>query len=130
MRTPVLSMLTAVALTVIVPIQAAPPSDASAKDIACGQLKKTVAAHDGLPESGPVGMGWFCEFVPIGDGRDKDWYVIALRSNRKCDGVCSNLMGWYSVDRRNGEVHEFDVNENAVGAKIRAATDLPNTPDQ
>jgi len=69
-----------------------------------------------LPKDGPVGIGWFCELVPYGEN---EWFVIALRSNRECDGICSNLMGWYAVDRRTGALHEFDVGEFRVGSELK-----------
>jgi hypothetical protein len=95
------------------PSGAAPQS--ITKDGACARLKKAVATLDGIPESGPVGVGWFCDFSRY---QGNTIYVIALRSNRKCDGPCSNLMGWYAVSRTNGSIHDFDVAEMKVGATI------------
>ena len=83
--------------------------------VACANLKRTVANIDHLPLSGPVGIGWFCDFM---ESTDSEWYVIALRSNRRCEGICSNLMGWYAVDRTSGKVHAYDVAELSVGPQI------------
>ncbi len=70
---------------------------------------------DGLPETGPVGMGWYCDFATYDDER---WYLIALRSNRKCDGICSNLMGWYAVRRSTGAIHDWDMAAYKVGSTL------------
>jgi hypothetical protein len=88
------------------------------QEAACLRLKKVVAKLDGIPESGPVGLGWFCDFST--DHADTS-YVIALRSNRKCDSPCSTLMGWYAVDWIDGSVHDFDVAEMKIGASLGAS---------
>jgi hypothetical protein len=88
------------------------------QETACLRLKKVVAKLDGIPESGPGGLGWFCDFSTA---QTDTSYVIALRSNRKCDGQCSNLMGWYAVDWSDGSVHDFDVVGMKVGAWLGAS---------
>lgn len=118
MKTHKFSLPLAFALSASFSALAAPPSGSSRLDAACGQLKKVIAAHDGLVETGPAGVGWFCDFAQTGSELDDEWYVIALRSNRTCEGICSNLMGWYAVHRESGEVHEFDISEFAVGARL------------
>jgi hypothetical protein len=82
---------------------------------ACTLLEKRIAKLDNLPDSGPVGIGWFCDFSTLGDDQ---WYVIALRSNRRCESICSNLMGWYAVSRRSGSVHTYDMAGLKVGAEV------------
>jgi hypothetical protein len=82
---------------------------------ACARLKTAVARLSRVPESGPVGLAWFCDFSTIAADTS---YVIALRSNRKCDGICSNLMGWYAVDWTNGSVHDFDTAAMKVGRRL------------
>jgi len=96
------------------PAEAAPHPSIT-RESACARLKKVVAKLDGIPKSGPVGMGWFCDFSTYREGTA---YVIALRSNRKCDGACSNLMGWYAVDWTDGSIHDFDVADMKVGAIV------------
>ena len=115
-------LLLGLALFASAPAYAEPQPGSSRLDSACGQLTKVIAAHDGLAETGPAGMGWFCDFAQTGGKLDDEWYVVALRSNRTCEGICSNLMGWYAVHRESGEVHEFDVNEFVVGSRISAPT--------
>jgi hypothetical protein len=88
---------------------------AISQEAACVRLKKVVAKLDG---SGPVGLGWFCDFSTA---QSDTAYIIALRSNRKCDGVCSNLMGWYAVDWADGSVYDFDVADMKVGASLGAS---------
>ena len=88
---------------------------------ACTALKKTVAALDNLPVSGPPNMGWFCDFA---DSTDPDLFVVALRSNRRCPEICSNLMGWYAVRKSTGQVLSYDINDETV-APLRAKPDTP-----
>ena len=88
---------------------------------ACTALKKTVAALDNLPVSGPPNMGWFCDFA---DSTDPDLFVVALRSNRRCPEICSNLMGWYAVRKSTGQVLSYDINDETV-ALLRANPDTP-----
>jgi hypothetical protein len=78
------------ALLAVQPSKSAAAEPAASERQACSTLQKFIAKRDALPESGPVGIGWFCEFS---SASDKSWVVIALRSNRKCDAPCSNLMG-------------------------------------
>lgn len=88
------------------------------QDAACAIVRKHAAKEASLPETGPVGIGWFCEFVGFDDRRDETWFLIALRSNRQCDGICSNLMGWYAVKRANAALHEFDMGKSEIGREI------------
>jgi hypothetical protein len=57
-------------------------------------------------------MGWFCESTS--ELAPKNYYLFALRSNRKCDGPCSNLMGWYAIQKSDGGVFEWDMGELKV----------------
>jgi len=85
------------------------------KASSCSLLKRTMARLDSLPETGPPGAGWFCDFSSLSGNR---WFVVALRSNRACGGDCSNLMGWYAVNRRNGEIHSYDIAKLRVGQRL------------
>ena len=85
------------------------------KASSCSSLKKTVARLNSLPVTGPPGAGWFCDFSKLSGSR---WFVVALRSNRTCGGDCSNLMGWYAVNRRNGEIHSYDIAKLRVGLRL------------
>jgi hypothetical protein len=85
------------------------------KASSCSLLKRTVARLDSLPANGPPGAGWFCDFSSLSGNR---WFVVALRSNRACGGDCSNLMGWYAIRRRNGEIHSYDIVKLRVGLRL------------
>ena len=85
------------------------------KASSCSLLKKTVARLDSLPVTGPPGAGWFCDFSNLSGNR---WFVVALRSNRACSGDCSNLMGWYAINRRNGQIHSYDIAKLRVGLPL------------
>jgi hypothetical protein len=87
----------------------------STKASSCSLLKKKVARLDSLPETGPPGAGWFCDFSSLSGNR---WFVVALRSNRTCSGDCSNLIGWYAINRRNGEIHSYDIAQLRVGLPL------------
>ena len=111
------------AVTLAQPLVAGSPSDSVRTEAqACSVVQKRVAAVSGLPAVGPKGMGWFCDHSDL----QKDWFVLALRSNRKCEGICSNLMGWYAVSKATGKVHEFIVADMQVGAEISEKPPLPN----
>ena len=101
--------------TTLAPCHAMPPAGLTQQD-ACTLLQKRISKVMKIPEGGPIGMGWFCDFSTL---EDKHWYVIALRSNRQCEGICSNLMGWYAVNRVSGSIHQYDVAELKVGSKIK-----------
>ena len=103
-------------VTALAPCHAGPPAAILTQQDACSLLKKRIAKLENLLESGPAAAGgWFCDFST---SEDNQWYVIALRSNRQCEGICSNLMGWYAVNRSSGSVHRYDVAELRVGAEV------------
>ena len=81
---------------------------------ACAALKIRVASVDGLPETGPPGLGWLCDPSTF---QVEGYYVIALRSGRPAP--YSNLMGWYAVERRTHAVYEWDVAEMKMGPPLR-----------
>jgi hypothetical protein len=93
----------------------ATPSSASK---ACSVLKERIGVHDGVPPTA-LGKTWFCRIAkdPYGEN-PPDWWVIGLRSSRQCDGICSNLRGWFAVNRLTNEVREFDMGRHAVGGPI------------
>lgn len=101
---------------------ASPTDSVKTKKQACKAVQKRVAAESGLSLTGPKGMGWFCDHTD----NDGKWFVLGLRSNRKCEGICSNLMGWYAVNKVTGKVHEYNVTEMEVGPEMPEAHPLPN----
>jgi hypothetical protein len=92
-----------------------PASGLMTQNKACDLLKKRVGKFYSLAESETVRAGWFCDFTTY---EDTSWFVIGLRSNRQCEGICSNLVGWYAVDRRTGSVRDFDVGPYQIGAEL------------
>jgi len=81
----------------------APASAELLPDAACAIVKKTVADRGGLPESGPPGIGWFCDIIPA---KNAPLFLVALRSSRPTP--YTNLMGWYAVDRVTGAIYRWD----------------------
>jgi hypothetical protein len=76
---------------------------------ACMLLKKRIATAEGFPISTIA----FCDALPA-SASPHGLYVIALHSTRKCEGICSTLIGWFAVRKTTGEVGEFDINENRM----------------
>ena len=90
------------------------PCDVRADDTleaACTALKVRVAALDGLPVTGPPGLGWFCD---SSSAQVEGYFVMALRSGRPAP--YSNLMGWYAVEHHTHAVYEWNVAEMRLGA--------------
>ena len=84
---------------------------------ACTRLMKRMGTHDGeAPEN--LRQTWFCD-VTTTNYDHPDWIVIGLRSFRECDGFCSNLRGWFAVNRKTGEVREWNVGDWTIGDPIR-----------
>ena len=86
---------------------------------ACKLLLERMGVHDGVP-SAKLKKTWRCDITEDSDNEHTDWWVIGLRSFRKCAGwwECSNLRGWFAVNRNTGEIREWDVGEDAVGGPI------------
>ncbi len=61
----------------------------------------------------------YCDIIPD-DASPTEFYVLALRSGRACDGICSDLMGWFGVERSTGKVYDWDITENLPGEPILA----------
>jgi hypothetical protein len=98
---------TAAAPTAVAPVK-------SEKE-ACDLTKTTVAARDHFPVSKVA----FCDIV-VPEAQPKGYYVLALHSNRKCDGICSTHMGWYGVEKATRRVYEWDINEDKPTARVKA----------
>ena len=84
----------------------------NSEEAACTAVKARVAARDDFPVSRVA----FCDFSmdpPVG------FYVLALQSTRRCEGICSRNMGWFAIERSSGRVFEWNVAEWELGAKVR-----------
>jgi hypothetical protein len=82
---------------------------------ACDLVKARVAARGNLP----VRRIAFCDIIPPESG-PTGFYVLALHSDRACDGICSTNMGWFAVQRATGRLFEWDVAEQRLGPSIGA----------
>lgn len=78
---------------------------------------KRMGTHDGVSPA-KLENTWFCDIAADDYDDHPEWWVIALRSFRKCDGICSNLRGWFAVNRTSGEVREWDMENFTVGGSI------------
>jgi hypothetical protein len=108
----VLIFATFVTLIAFTPANAAEAATLSASQ-ACLILKKRMGVHDGVPPK-----MWFCD-VTLDVGHEHPrWWVIGLRSFRRCDYICSNLRGWFAVNRLTGEVREWEMGEDMLGGPI------------
>ena len=93
------------------PLDAAPVRTANA---ACERVKTRVSAVEHFP----VSVIAFCDTTAVADSPN-GFYLLALHSNRKCDGICSTNMGWFAVEKRTGRVFEWDVAEMKLGKPVR-----------
>jgi hypothetical protein len=59
-------------------------------------------------------LGYACIYLFL-TAKAKPSYVIALRPNRECPGVCSNLMGWHAVAWKDESVRDFDPGKMQIG---------------
>ena len=84
---------------------------------ACKRLMERMGVHDGVSPD-KLKQTWFCGTATDSKNDHPDWLVIALRSFRECDGFCSNLRGWFAVNRNTGEVREWNVGEWMIGKQI------------
>lgn len=84
---------------------------------ACSALMKRMGSHDGVPTA-DLEKTWFCDITEDDDNLHPQWWLIGLRSSRQCDGICSNLRGWFAVNRKSGEVREWDMENFTVGTPI------------
>lgn len=97
-----------------------PPAPANAEPVqtrsaACIRVKARFAELNHVPISTIA----FCDIMAAADS-PRGYYVLALHSNRVCDGICSTNMGWFAVHRATGRVFEWDVAEDRLGPPIRA----------
>ena len=83
------------------------------EETACTVVKGRVAARGDFSVSRVA----FCDFSmdpPAG------FYVLALHSTRRCEGICSTNLGWFAIERSSGRVFEWNVWEWELGAEVRA----------
>lgn len=105
------SLLAASLLQSPAPATAAPTTSEKA---ACDLTKARVAERGHFPVSAIA----FCD-ITVSDSRPKGFYVLALHSTRKCDGICSTHMGWFAVEKATGRVFEWDMVEDKLGQQVK-----------
>ena len=91
------------------------PQPVRTEEAACERVKTRFVAVRRFPRSRIA----FCDVISRADS-PRGFYVLALHSNRRCDGICSTNLGWFAVDRATGRVFEWDVAENRLGPPISA----------
>jgi hypothetical protein len=92
-------------------LDAAPVRTAKA---ACERVKTRVSAVEHFP----VLTIALCDTIGAVDS-PKGFYVLALHSNRHCDGICSTNMGWFAIEKRTGRVFEWDIAEMKLGKPVK-----------
>ena len=87
------------------------------EEAACDLTKARVAARDHYPVSAIA----FCDFL-VARAQPKGFYVLGLHGKRDdCGGdVCgSTLVGWFAVQEATGQVFEWDMVEDKIGAPVK-----------
>jgi hypothetical protein len=105
-------LLAATTLLIAVAAEAGPVRTERA---ACELVKARVAATGDFPLSRIA----FCDVIPR-ESSPARYYVLALHSNRRCEGICSTNMGWFAVERATGRVFEWNVAEDRLGLPVIA----------
>ncbi|WP_168045995.1 hypothetical protein [Brevundimonas alba] len=73
---------------------------------ACAAVKAHVVSRNSRAAS----VIAFCDHIPETES-PRGYYVMALHSNRECEGICSTNMGWFAVQKSTGDVLDWDVAE-------------------
>ena len=84
-------------------------------EAACARVKAFFTQERQVPD-GVIG---YCDPIDAADSPD-GFYVLGLRSTRECDYICSNLMGWFAVERTTGRIFDWDDAEWRAGEPIDA----------
>jgi hypothetical protein len=82
---------------------------------ACARLLQTYGVGNLRSTETTPGAEPWCDHTSI---ESYKYAIIGLHSNRQCDYICSSLAGWFAVDRRNGAVFEWDINEQRLGKRF------------
>lgn len=90
----------------------APPVNSAHE--ACALAKARFAARDHFPVS-RIGS---CEVTPAADS-PRGFYVLTLRSTRRCESICSTWLGSFAVEKLRGRVFDWNVSEWELGAEVR-----------
>ncbi|MBX3477189.1 MAG: hypothetical protein KF910_06260 [Brevundimonas sp.] len=90
---------------------------------ACALVTARVTAQRGLPARHVI----FCDEIAEADS-PAGYYVMALRA-RCAEDVCgSTLMGWFAIDKMNGDVFEVeDVADWGLGRRVASGSSHPRS---
>lgn len=105
-----------VAALATAPASSVPPNTATSvmtEDAACNSVKARVAAVRHFE----VSIIASCDLI-VEDAQPEGLYVLALHSNRKCEGICSTNIGWFAIQKATGRVFEWDVADWKLGRPI------------
>ncbi|MDZ4363028.1 hypothetical protein [Brevundimonas sp.] len=81
---------------------------------ACDLVKTRVTESHRLPGSSRIA---FCDRIPAADV-PSEFYVLALHSDRKCEGICSTHLGWFAVQKSTSTVFDWNVAEWQLGQPV------------
>ena len=79
---------------------------------ACKTLIDAFPAHSLHSEETVAGAQPWCDRTT---STNREYFILGLHSDRRCDYICSSLVGWFAVERTTGRVFEWDINEDVVG---------------
>ena len=93
-------------------IEAEPVTTAAA---ACEIVKQRHSARYNYPVSAISA----CDIIPAARS-PHGYYVLALHSTRKCEGICSTNMGWFAVQQSTGRMFDWDIAEWRLGGPFKS----------
>jgi len=88
-------------------------SPVRSKASACSAIKNRVSSAHRIQ----IKIIAFCDVVSLRNS-PRGFYIMAIHSNRECDGICSTLMGWYAINRVNGRIFEWSVADQKIGPEV------------
>lgn len=80
---------------------------------ACDLVKARVAAIRQFPARRIA----FCDVIPRASS-PTGFRVLALHSDRVCEGICSTNLGWFAIEMATGRVFEWDVGDWRLGPSV------------
>jgi len=79
---------------------------------ACQLLIDAFPAESLHSDETMAGAKPWCDRTP---GTNRTYFIFGLHSDRRCDYICSSLVGWFAVERATGRVFDWDISEDVVG---------------
>lgn len=95
--------------TFLQPAEITPPAVIATGDAACAAATAHIVSR--YPEAQDRLSS--CDVIAEADS-PPGYYILAVHSDRVCDGICSTNMGWFAVERATGLVFDWDVGEQRV----------------